>query len=319
MRILVTGGAGFIGSHLADRLVSAGHRVAVLDDLSSGRLAHLEQSAGDLRFFRGSILDRELVRDLLVAADRVVHLAAVVGVERVAVDPRLTWQVIVEGSRILLELAAARGLPVLLVSSSEVYGFEPPVPVRESDIATEIAGDAPRLSYARAKLYADGMARRRARQDCKVLVVRPFNVVGPRQSESGGAVLPRFVEDARHDRPLHVHGDGQQRRTFLDVRDLAEMLAQLVQQERFEFDAVNVGGERELSVLQLARRVVQVLGSRSRIRRVAPPEARGGVEVQRRVPDLTRLGRLVTAPEQRPIEDSIRALVEDDLQLLGTA
>ena len=311
MRVLLTGGAGFIGSHLADRLAEMGRSVTVLDDLSTGSLSHLRGCAEQIRFVRGSVLEPNQVEKLVAAADRVVHLAAAVGVDRVARDPSGTKRVIVEGSRIVLERARSLQIPLLTVSSSEVYGFCPPCPIREEDVLAAIAGDAPRLAYAQAKLEADRMARLAAAEGANVMSLRPFNVVGPRQGDEGGAVLPGFCKCALSGRPLEVHGHGRQRRTFLDVRDLARMLAGLVQMESFPFDAVNVGGTEEWSMRELAQRVVELTGSRSEIAHVEPPSSRGGVEVQRRVPDLSRLGSLIELGPRRGIDSSIQALVAE--------
>ena len=319
MRVLLTGGAGFIGSHLADRLVALGHQVRVLDDLSTGSLAHLEQCANGLQFEQGSVLDADRVERLLEDCDRVVHLASTVGVDRVARDPEGTRQVIVNGSRIVLDRACARRLPVLLISSSEVYGFAPPLPIRETDVLGRIEGRAPRLAYARAKLAADQAARALYAQGLPVLSIRPFNVVGPRQAQEGGAVLPRFVEQAIAGQPLSVHGDGLQQRTFLDVRDLSRVLADLVRRESFPVDAVNLGGTEECSISNLAEQVVKLLDSHSGIRRIDPPATRGGVEVRRRVPDLGRLSKLVEFRPTRALTDSILALAEERLAPAGTA
>jgi len=317
VRVLLTGGAGFIGSHLADRLVASGHEVHVLDDLSTGSLARLEQCADRISFERGSVLESDRVARLVERADRVVHLAATVGVDRVARDPEGTRRVIAGGSKIVLERACALRLPVLLISSSEVYGFAPPLPIRETDVLDRIDGCASRLSYARAKLEADQAARERFADGLPVLSVRPFNVVGPRQTGDGGAVLPRFVEQALAGRPLAVHGDGRQRRTFLDVRDLSRVLAELVRSESFPVGAVNLGGTEEHSIFGLAEQVVSLLGSASDIQRVEPPAARGGVEVKRRVPDLGRLLALTGCFACRPLADSILALAEERLAPAG--
>ncbi|MFH0947007.1 MAG: NAD-dependent epimerase/dehydratase family protein [Planctomycetota bacterium] len=321
MRILLTGGAGFIGSHLADRLVELGGSVTVLDDLSTGSLSHLSGCAKQIRFVRGSVLEPDRIEKLVAGTDRVVHLAAAVGVDRVARDPAGARRVIAEGSSSVLEHARKRQVPLLMVSSSEVYGFSPPCPIREEDVLSRIAGVAPRLAYAQAKLEADRMAREAAREGARVLTLRPFNVVGPRQGDEGGAVLPGFCKSALLGRPLEVHGSGQQRRTFLDVRDLARLLAGLVRMESFPVDALNVGGTEEWSMRELAERVVELVGSRSEIAHVRHPSSRGGVEVQRRVPDLSRLGSLVELGPRRGIDSSIRALaaeLRDSLTLAGT-
>jgi len=309
-KILLTGGAGFIGSHLAERLERTGHEVTVLDDLSSGCEDNL-RGCSRVRLVVGSVLDAGLVDDLVRAADRVVHLAATVGVERVATSPALAREVIEQGSRVVLETSADRRRSTILVSSSEVYGFEPRVPVQEQDALTEVWGDAPRLAYVRAKIAADRLARRLATGGSPVLVVRPFNVIGARQSASGGAVLPRFVQRALAGRALEVHGDGGQRRCFVDVRDVAVMLETLLWKlpagPAHASSVVNVGGLEECSILELARRVVRQLDSSSEVRTGRAPAHRGGLEVSRRVPELRRLRRLMPLRFDWTIDDSIQA------------
>ncbi|MBI4880765.1 MAG: NAD-dependent epimerase/dehydratase family protein [Planctomycetes bacterium] len=310
-RVLLTGGAGFIGSHLADLLVERGHRVAVLDDLSAGSEANLARSRHGVDLEIGSVLDAGRVLALMRAADRVIHLAAPVGVERVCLNPACTREVIVRGSENVLAAARGCGVPAVMVSSSEVYGFAPPAPVRESDVPEEIAGGAPRLSYACAKLVADRAARLAAAAGQPVLTVRPFNVVGPRQGAGGGAVLPRFVERALLGLPLEVHGDGLQQRTFIDARDLARILADLAEREAWPVEAVNAGGVEELSIAGLARLVKALLRSAAPVRHVTPPAARGGMEVRRRVPDLSRLEGLACLPPLRPMSAAIAALAAE--------
>lgn len=310
MRILVTGGAGFLGSHVVDRLVAAGHRAVVLDDLSTGSLSNLDGAWGRMSFHRGSVLDGPAVAALVRGVDRVVHLASPVGVDRVASMPAETERVIAGGGRHVLDAAARRGVPCVVITSSEVYGFAPKTPVGEDDVPARIEGAAARLSYARAKLALDHEARRRAADGAPVLVVRPFNLVGARQEPDGGAVLPRFCARARAGLPLEVHGDGAQRRVFLEVRDAARIVAELTVRGAWPVDAVNMGGTEEWSMVALARRVVLLLGAPVTVRRVTPPATRGGVEVRRRVPDLTRLASLVSATPRRSVDDAIRAVAD---------
>ncbi len=313
MHFLLTGGAGFVGSHLADRLLALGARITVLDDLSTGSRANLDLTRVLLR--EGSVLDVVAVRALVATADRVIHLASEVGVDRVAGDPERARTVIEDGTRVVLDACAARGVPLVALSSSEVYGFAPPTPVREDDLPDSIDGAAPRLAYARAKLAADRACRAARSRGAPVLVVRPFNVVGARQSKDGGAVLPRFVESALAGLDLEVHGDGAQRRTFVDARDVAAWLARLAEFERWPFDAVNLGGVEEWSIKDLAELVRARLASRSRVVAVPPPLPRGNVEVLRRVPDLARLESLLgpfapVAPRHRVV-DAIDALAAE--------
>ncbi len=308
MRVVVSGGAGFVGSHLVERLVAEGHEVVVLDDLSTGSTSHLRDCERVIEFHVGCVTDARRVAEVVRGADRVVHLASTVGVERVAKEPERTRHVIEDGTACVLARCAMEGIPLVLVSSSEIYGFTPPTPVTEDDVPPSIDGTAPRLSYARAKLAADRMGLRAFDAGAKVLVVRPFNIVGPRQSEDGGAVLPRFVLDALAGDDLVVHGDGTQRRCFLDVRDAADVLLRLVARERFPFAAINLGGRTEASMIELARMVTRRLKSASRVRLSPPPLARGGVEIARRVPNLVRLETLLGSIERHSLEDAVDAL-----------
>ncbi len=311
MRILLTGGCGFLGSHLAERLVLDGDHVDVLDDMSTGSLDNLAGLAVRARVVRASVLDRRAVERAVSRVDRVVHLAAPVGVDRVAAAPDRTWDAIVLGTSRVLDAVARRGVPAVVLSSSEVYGFAPPSPVREEDVPASpdtIEGTAPRLAYARGKLVADRDARARAAAGQAVLVVRPFNVVGARQRVDGGAVLPRFVACARAGRPIPLYFGGRQRRTFIEVRDFAAVIAALARYERWPVDAVNVGGEEEWTMAALAERVNERLGANVRIEPSEAPPSRGGVEIARRVPSLRRLRRLVPGRPLRTIDHAIDAL-----------
>lgn len=307
MHVVLTGGAGFVGSHLADRMLAAGARVSVLDDFSTGSRANLDLAR--VMLHHGSVLDRSLVASLVASADRVVHLASEVGVDRVANDPARAREVIEDGTRVVLDACADADVPLVALSSSEVYGFAPPIPVREDDLPDSIDGAAPRLAYARAKLAADRACRAAHARGQRALVVRPFNVVGSRQRPDGGAVLPRFVAAALAGGDIEVHGGGDQRRTFVDARDVARWLERLVTLERFEVDALNLGGVEEWSIHDLAMMVRARLASASRVVAVPPPLPRGGVEVHRRVPDLSRVERLLgpLLPRFRVV-DSVDAL-----------
>lgn len=307
MRVLITGGAGFLGSHLALELARRGDSFVALDDLSSGDEDNL-QPATRVALVNGSVLDRELVDAQVARADAVLHAAAVVGVDRVAADPDRARAVIEDGTALVLDAARRHARPLISFSSSEVYGFAPPLRVREDDLPDAIEGAAPRLAYARAKLVADRAALRAAAEGQRVLALRPFNVVGARQSDDGGAVLPRLVERALAGEALELHGDGSQRRTFLEARDLARMVADLLHLERWPFAALNIGGREECSIRELAQRVAARLRPGAPIRCVAPPWTRGGVEVRRRVPDLSRLESLVDARPRFTLDDAIAAL-----------
>jgi UDP-glucose 4-epimerase len=304
MRVLVTGGAGFVGSHVVARLAARGDDVVVLDDLSAGSEAAVDHPRVDLVV--GDVTDRGLVARLAARVDRIVHLASIVGVERVTAHPEHTERVIGLGTRNCVDAAVDCAIPAIVVTSSEVYGFAPPAPVPETFEASDDDAFDPRWSYVRAKRFADRIARAAAARGARVLAVRPFNIVGERQREDGGAVLPRFVARALADLPLEVDGDGKQSRAFLDVRDAAAALVHLLDRERFPFDAVNLGGVDEWTMNDLAHEVVRVLGSRSEIVRVVPSRERRSAEIRRRLPCLARLEQLGVAPTHVDIAAIVR-------------
>ncbi|MHC4377133.1 MAG: NAD-dependent epimerase/dehydratase family protein, partial [Planctomycetota bacterium] len=267
--LLVTGGAGFIGSHLTDRWLAAGGRVTVLDDLSTGRLSNLTSARehGDrLEFVRGSVLDAERVERCVAAADQVAHLAAVVGVARVCAQPERTLEVNSEGSRLVLEACARFAKPVIYASSSEVYGDSPRRPFREDQPLEIGSPQIPRWSYAISKAHGEALADALARDaGLRVTTVRFFNTTGPRQDPRSGMVLPRFVARALAGEPLEVYGDGAQTRSFCHVADTVEALMRLLVGERYGH-VLNIGSDRELSIAELAERVVARLGSSSPVR-----------------------------------------------------
>lgn len=293
-RCLVTGGAGFVGSHLVEALLARGARVRVLDDLSSGRLENLAAVAASPRlcFERGTATDPATVARLVGEADVVFHLAALVGVRRVWEAPEETLAVNVRSTQLVLDAAVRHGTRVLFTSSSEVYGKGAAGPLREDAPLFVGADDSRRWSYAASKAFGEWMAAAHARaHGLEAVCVRLFNVVGPRQRAEGGMVLPRFVEQALRGEPLSVWGDGTQTRTFLDVRDTVRALVSLALGATPRQGVYNVGGTEELSVLALAELVREVVGGQVPIARVPYREAFGvGFdEPRRRRPDLARL------------------------------
>jgi UDP-glucose 4-epimerase len=312
MRVLVTGGAGFIGSHLCELLLERGAHVVAVDDLSTGRLANLRALREHPRFaFERADLATAELEPLVARAERIFHLGAVVGVRRVLADPRLTWHVNVEGTRALFAAAAAAGVPCLFASSSEVYGARTDVPFRESDALLQGTSSDPRWVYARSKVRGEELARGLlGGASVPALVARLFNVVGPRQSGAYGMVLPTFVAQALAGRPITVFGNGAQTRAFLHVRDAVEALAALAERS-VGCEVVNVGGEREVSIAELAELVRDATGSRSEIRRVDPAQAYGRPvdELPRRLPDLARLRERLGFAPRHSLDDAIRGAI----------
>jgi UDP-glucose 4-epimerase len=321
MHYLITGGAGFIGSHLSERLATMGARVTVLDDLSFGRRRNLhaaERHAG-FRCVVGSVTDSALLRRLAADADAIVHLAAVIGVERVSRRPLPSLLGNLAGTLGVLRVAARRQLPVLLASSSEVYGQRAECAREDDAVCLGPTQDA-RWGYAGAKAMEEWLAFAYAQgRDLPVRIVRFFNVAGPRQRQARGAVIPRLVWQAVHGRPLRVHGDGQQTRCFCHVSDAVECLVRLLWTERARGEVVNVGSTQEVSILQLAERVRTLAGVDVPITFLPRAQAHGrGADVQRRLPDLGKLRALVEYEPSTPLDTIVRDVLRTHQRVATT-
>jgi len=293
MRFLITGGAGFIGSHLAQRLVRRGYRVSVLDNLSTGRLGNLEPlvDARLVDFNWGSIQDRYTVEKLVGEADFVVHLAASLGVKLILEHPVESIETNVTGTQIVLEAAARNRTPVLIASTSEVYGKSNKVPFCEDDDLVLGSTRKSRWSYAASKILDECLALSYwEEKQLPTIVVRFFNTVGPRQNARYGMVLPTFVQQALAEVPITIHGDGKQSRCFCDVRDAVEAVTKLIDARAFG-EIFNIGGTQEISIEDLAMLVRQRVGSRSQILYTPYDQAygRGYEDMQRRVPSVEKL------------------------------
>jgi UDP-glucose 4-epimerase len=314
MKLLVTGGAGFIGSHLCERLLARGDEVTCLDDLSSGRESNLQACRGEPGFelVRGSVLDEGLVAELVGGVQGVFHLAARVGVRRVLEEPSRTLETNLVGTRHVLEAAARRGARVLLSSSSEVYGRNEAPPFAEDAALLTGATREPRWSYAASKAMAEALVFAQARErGLQAVVVRFFNVVGPRQRGCYGMVLPRFVQAALAGTPLEVYGDGTQTRCFLHVADALEAVLALWDEPRALGQVVNVGSPHEVSIGALAECVRRAARSDSPIVHMPYREAYGTemTDFPRRVPSRTRLEALVGRSAVRGLEEIVAELV----------
>jgi UDP-glucose 4-epimerase len=307
MRFLITGGAGFIGSHLAERLVARGERVTVLDNLSTGSLdniAHLVDS-GAVDFHFGSIQERDTVERLISESDFVVHFAAALGVKLILEKPVESMETNVTGTHVVLEAAARNGTPVLIASTSEVYGKSNKIPFCEDDDVLLGATRKSRWSYAASKMLDEFLALAYwEEKQLPAIVVRFFNTVGPRQNARYGMVLPTFVQQALEDAPITIHGDGKQTRCFCDVRDTVEAVTRLIDAQAFG-EVINIGSTQEISIEDLALLVRERLGSRSRILYTPYDHAysSGYEDMQRRVPSVAKLCALtgfrpqITLPE----------------------
>jgi UDP-glucose 4-epimerase len=307
---LVTGGAGFIGSHLVDELLRRGGRVTVLDDFSTGRrenLAHLE-GCDRLRVVEGSVTDARLVGDLVDAHERVFHLAAAVGVKLVIERPVRTIETNVGGAANILGAAARAGSPVLLASTSEAYGKAERLPFAEDDDVVLGPTTKRRWAYACSKLLDEFLAlAHRIESGLTVVVARLFNTIGPRQTGQYGMVVPRFVAQALAGEPLTVYGDGRQRRAFSDVADIVPALVDLVECAGAAGRVVNLGTTESVSIEELARMVIEVTASTSRVEFVPYDEAypAGFEDMVARAPDLTVARGLIKFEPKTGLETSL--------------
>ncbi len=314
MRTLVTGGAGFIGSHLVERLLVTGNEVCALDDLSTGQrrnLAHVLDHPR-FRFVEGSVLDRPLVAQLVAACDAVYHLAAAVGVRRIIERPRQSIEVNLHGTESVLAAAAPGGHPVLVASTSEVYGKNDAPGLREDDDAVYGATSVTRWLYAVTKAADEHLALAYARETgLPVRAVRLFNTIGPRQTGQYGMVVPRFVSQALRGEPLTVYGDGGQTRCFTYVDDAVTAMCRLMACPDAAGEVFNVGQPREVSIGALAVRVRELTGSASPIVHVPYEQvyARGFEDMRRRVPDVSKLRRCTGFAPATSLDEALRRII----------
>jgi UDP-glucose 4-epimerase len=310
VKSLVTGGAGFIGSHLTDHLLRQGDEVIVLDDLSTGSLRNLVQVTDNpgFRFVQGTILDRALVGSLVSECDRVFHLAAAVGVKLIVEEPLTSLRTNIHGTENVLDACVAAGATLLLASTSEVYGKNTADSLDEE--ADRILGSAlkSRWTYAAAKGIDEAFAHAYWREyGLRVAIVRLFNTVGPRQTGRYGMVFPNLVGQAQRGEPLTVFGDGRQTRCFSYVGDIVPALVRLVETPAAYGRAVNMGGAQEISILGLAERIIDVVGSSSDISLIPYEEAysAGYEDMRRRVPNNALARDLVGFEPTTPLDQVI--------------
>jgi UDP-glucose 4-epimerase len=315
MRALITGGAGFIGSHLAEAMLAVGDSVFVLDNLSTGsmeNIVHLKGRAG-FEYFIDSVENEGLLAELVDRADVIFHFAAAVGVKLIVEQPVRTIETNVHGTEIVLKHANKKKKLVVIASTSEVYGKSDDVPFREdSDL---VLGPTPkhRWAYACSKAIDEflALAYWKERQ-LPVIVVRFFNTVGPRQTGQYGMVIPNFVRQALAGEPITVFGDGAQSRSFTHVADVVQALLKLVREPRAIGQVINVGNTGEISILKLAERVRELSGSKSTIKLVPYDEAyeSGFEDMPRRVPDLSKLAGLIGYRPRFTLDDILSQVID---------
>ncbi len=315
-RILITGGAGFIGSHLAERLLADGHAVVVLDDLSTGRAQNVASLKDNPRFqfVRDSVENEATVHLLMSECDAVYHLAAAVGVQLVVDEPVRTIRTTIHGTEVVLESAYRFGRPVLITSSSEVYGKGVRVPFSEDDDVTLGATRFSRWCYAYSKGIDEFLGLSYHHQyGHPVVIVRLFNTVGPRQVGRYGMVLPRFVAAALRNQPLVVYGDGAQTRCFCHVTDVVDAMTRLMAAPAAVGQVYNLGSDQEVSINDLARRVIGLCGSQSKIEWLPYEKAYGRSfdDLLRRVPSLDKIRSIIRFHPQHDLDQIIRSVIAD--------
>ena len=318
MRALITGGAGFIGSHLAEALLAAGHQVFVIDNLSTGSIQNIEplKAHAAFKYVVGDITNEPLLAELVDDCDVVFHLAAAVGVKLIVEEPVRTIETNVHGTEVVLKHANKKKKLVIFASTSEVYGKSTDVPFHED--ADLVLGPTTkhRWAYACSKAIDEFLALAYWKErKLPVVIVRFFNTVGPRQTGRYGMVIPNFVRQALAGQPITVHGDGSQTRSFCHVRDVVGALLRLVDEPRAVGEVFNIGNSQEISIMALAERVRALTGSRSTIVTIPYDQAyeSGFEDMPRRVPDLSKIGALIGYAPRTDL-DAILADVIDDFR-----
>jgi UDP-glucose 4-epimerase len=309
MRYLVTGGAGFIGSHLIESLINRSDQVVVLDNLSTGSSKNLSKVADQITVHNGSILDQQLVDKLVADCDYVIHLAAALGVFNIVNKPLESLKTNLQGSEIILQAADKYRKPVLIASTSEIYGKNEKVPLNEED--DRIIGHPlkSRWSYSEAKAVDESLAYfYHLENKLPIRIVRLFNTVGPRQVGHYGMVVPRFIEAALKNEPLSIYGSGEQIRCFCHISDVIRALLLVIDSDQAVGEVFNIGNNQQSSINQLADRVISLLGSKSKIERIPYADAypEGFEDMQRRVPDISKIKRVLGWSPQLDLDQIIK-------------
>ncbi|OPL13653.1 MAG: nucleoside-diphosphate sugar epimerase [delta proteobacterium ML8_D] len=315
MNILVTGGAGFIGSHLCDHLISRGEHVSAIDDLSTGFFENIIHLLSNPRFeyINDTILNKERMDSLVQRSEIIVHLAAAVGVKYVVENPLSSIETNICGTEIVLNLANKHKKKILIASSSEVYGKHMHAPLKEDDNLIYGPPTTMRWSYAASKLIDEftALAYHRTKK-LSVAVFRCFNTIGPRQTGLYGMVVPRLIQQALRDEPITVYGDGQQTRTFTYVGDVVESICRLMDCEKAYGEVINIGGTEEISISELAMRIKSLVGSKSEIIYIPYEKVYGKdfEDMMRRVPSSEKLNNLINFVPQTPFDTILEKTAE---------
>ena len=313
--VLITGGAGFIGSHLAEKLVARGDKVFVLDNLSTGSKDNIRHLLGlsNFVFKKGSVLNRSLVRRMMAEVGEAYHLAAAVGVHTIMDKPLDSLILNTRGTEIMLDAAEEHKTPVMLISTSEIYGKNTKLPFHEGDDRVYGSAYNYRWGYAFSKRIDEylGLAYFRERE-VPVRIVRLFNVIGPRQTGEYGMVVPRFIQQALVGEPITVHGTGRQTRSFADVDDITDALIKIMHHPKSRGEIYNLGSDEEISINSLAKKILRLTQSSSRILYIPHDKVygKGFEDMQRRRPDISKVKKLINYNPKHSLEDTIKGIIE---------
>jgi UDP-glucose 4-epimerase len=313
MRVLITGGAGFIGSHLCDALASNGEQVTTVDNFTTGSIKNIAHLETKVKVVQGDIRDKYLIESLIEASDLVLHMAAALGVNKILENPVDSISTNFYGSDIILHAASKYKKQIFIASTSEIYGKNPKPLLSEGDDRVIGPPQKIRWSYSDSKALEEATAHYlHMSADLRVTTLRLFNTVGPRQTGKYGMVIPRFVSAALANEPINVYGDGTQSRVFCHVNDCVRAILTLIYSGGFYGEVFNIGGKEEISILELARIVIRLSNSNSQIKLVEYTEAytNGYEDMQRRVPDISKIKSAIGWEPVKTLENIINDVIE---------
>jgi len=315
MKILITGGAGFIGSHLAEKLIAAGNKVTVIDNLSTGEFANIKHLINEpnFKYMINSILNREVLEKLIAGSDQIYHMAAAVGVKYIIDNPLLSLRTNIGGTENVLEFANKYKKKVLVASTSEIYGKSNDIPFSEE--ADRLLGSThiTRWSYSSAKAIDEFLSLAYYREKkLPVVIVRCFNTVGPRQTGQYGMVIPTFVKNALLNHPLTIYGDGKQTRCFADVDDVTNGMIKLMNFKKAEGEIFNIGNDQEITIEDLAKKIKNMTHSRSKIEYIKYEDAyeEGFEDMRQRKPDLTKIKKFIDYQPRYGLDKILEHIIE---------
>lgn len=315
MKLLITGGAGFIGSHLSEELLNNGHEVCVLDNLSTGRMENIAHLKANSKFelVVGTVLNEFLVDKLTERCDAIFHLAAAVGVELIVKNPLESLTTNIKGSEVILEMAYRYNKKILITSTSEIYGKNTNGPLKEMDDRILGSPLKTRWSYSTAKAVDEMLAYVYWKEkNVPSVIVRLFNTVGPKQTGMYGMVVPRFISQALKNEPITIYGTGKQSRCFLHVKNVVDALIKLINEPKAVGEVFNIGSQEEVTIEQLAKEVIKITKSSSKLEYIPYEKAyeEGFEDMQRRVPDTTKLNKLIGFKPTYTLSEIIKDIVK---------